>query len=63
MMPYYFQGICYLDHAGSALYADSQINIVMNDLKTHVYGNPHSTSGPSTACEELINNVRHKCVH
>ncbi|XP_025198995.1 molybdenum cofactor sulfurase 3 isoform X1 [Melanaphis sacchari] len=54
------KGICYLDHVGSALYADSQINNVMKDLKTNLYGNPHSTGVPSEACEKLINNIRFK---
>jgi len=60
---YCFQGICYLDHVGSALYADSQINNVMKDLKTHLYGNPHSTGDPSEACEKLINSIRYKYVN
>ncbi|XP_025408329.1 molybdenum cofactor sulfurase 2 isoform X2 [Sipha flava] len=54
------KGVCYLDHAGSALYADSQINNVMKDLKTHLYGNPHSSGKPSSACGELINSIRFK---
>ncbi|XP_050419672.1 molybdenum cofactor sulfurase 1 isoform X2 [Adelges cooleyi] len=54
------RGICYLDHAGSALYADSQIDAVMFDLKTNLYGNPHSSGQPSTACEEIIDRVRFK---
>ncbi|XP_029341940.1 molybdenum cofactor sulfurase-like isoform X1 [Acyrthosiphon pisum] len=54
------KGICYLDHVGSALYADSQINNVMKDLKMHLYGNPHSTGDPSATCEKRINSVRFK---
>lgn len=58
-----FKGICYLDHAGSALYADSQINNVMKDLKSRLYGNPHSSGDPSIACEEFIDNIRFKYVN
>lgn len=56
------KGICYLDHAGSALYTDSQINTAMKDLKTHLYRNPHSSGGTLASCEELINNIRFKYV-
>lgn len=52
-----------MDHAGSALYADSQINNVMKDLKTHLYGNPHSSGKPSAACERLVNGIRFKYVN
>ncbi|PSN40230.1 Molybdenum cofactor sulfurase [Blattella germanica] len=34
--------ICYLDHAGATLYADSQIEAVAHDLCENVYGNPHA---------------------
>ncbi|KAK9787728.1 hypothetical protein WJX73_008150 [Symbiochloris irregularis] len=35
----------YVDHAGSTLYAASQLRAVFKDLEAHVYGNPHSLHG------------------
>lgn len=34
----------------------------MKDLRTHLYGNPHSTGDPSATCEKRINSVRFKYV-
>lgn len=45
----------YLDWAASALYTDSQIDAMALDLRTHLYGNPHSASASaerSTAAVE-----------
>ena len=34
-------GLAYLDHAGSTLYSELQMEAVFRDLTTNVYGNPH----------------------
>ncbi|XP_050540109.1 molybdenum cofactor sulfurase isoform X3 [Daktulosphaira vitifoliae] len=54
------KGVYYLDNAGSALYTDSQINKITDDLIDNLYGNPHSSGRPSNICDELIENIRHK---
>lgn len=54
------KGTCYLDNAGSALYTDSQINKISDDLKNNLYGNPHSSGKPSDLCDELVEDIRHK---
>jgi len=33
-------GLVYLDHAGSTLYSELQMEAVFRDLTTNVYGNP-----------------------
>lgn len=32
--------LVYLDHAGATLYSESQMEAVLNDLTSTVYGNP-----------------------
>ncbi|KAL5009872.1 hypothetical protein ScPMuIL_012177 [Solemya velum] len=48
----------YVDHAGTTLYARSQIEAVQKDLLSNVYGNPHSRSSSSTLTAEKVDQVR-----
>ena len=52
--------VAYLDHAGTTLYARSQIRAVMEDLEVSLHGNPHSGGSPSGATTALrIDQARH----
>ncbi|CAL8109547.1 unnamed protein product [Orchesella dallaii] len=51
---------CYLDHAGSSLYAESQINSHFSELQSNIYSNPHSRNPSSTITTDAIDFVRHK---
>ncbi|XP_059591650.1 molybdenum cofactor sulfurase isoform X2 [Vitis vinifera] len=51
-------GLVYLDHAGSTLYSESQMEAVLNDLTTSVYGNPHSQSDTSLATCDIVREAR-----
>ncbi|XP_069687555.1 molybdenum cofactor sulfurase 2 [Periplaneta americana] len=53
-------GICYLDHVGATLYAESQIEAVARDLCETVYGNPHSLSTSSRYCTDVIDQIRYR---
>lgn len=48
----------YLDHAGTTLYANSLIDAVARDLKTNLFGNPHSASPSSHLSSVRIDGVR-----
>ncbi|KAJ0975831.1 hypothetical protein J5N97_017796 [Dioscorea zingiberensis] len=52
------QGLAYLDHAGAALYSESQIEAVAKDLTSNVLGNPHSQSDCSMATSDMITAAR-----
>ncbi|EAT36178.1 AAEL011729-PA [Aedes aegypti] len=47
---------CYLDHAGTTLYADSQIRSVCEGLAQNLYCNPHT----SRTTEDLLDQVRYR---
>nr|XP_019559619.2 molybdenum cofactor sulfurase 3 isoform X3 [Aedes albopictus] len=47
---------CYLDHAGTTLYADSQIRSVCENLTQNLYCNPHT----SRTTEDLLDQVRYR---
>eukprot|EP01018_Ginkgo_biloba_P031481 Gb_30425 [translate_table: standard] len=51
-------GLLYLDHAGATLYSESQMQAIMNDLTTNIYGNPHSQNDSSVATSDLISSAR-----
>eukprot|EP00854_Cymbomonas_tetramitiformis_P027745 gene27745-34255_t len=34
------KGVAYLDHAGASLYSETQLQETMNDLSSHLLGNP-----------------------
>ncbi|KAJ0257164.1 Molybdenum cofactor sulfurase [Hirschfeldia incana] len=52
------QGVVYLDHAGSTLYSELQMENVFKELTSNVYGNPHSQSDISSATSEIIADAR-----
>ena len=52
--------ICYLDHVGATLYADSQIQAVARDLCENVYGNPHSLNTASRYSTDIIDQIRYR---
>ncbi|XP_042407238.1 molybdenum cofactor sulfurase-like isoform X2 [Zingiber officinale] len=54
------EGLTYLDHAGATLYSEAQMEAVVKDLTTNVYGNPHSQSDSSMATTGIISAARQK---
>ena len=48
----------YLDYTGGGLYAESQLNAHLELLRTHVFGNPHSSNPTSQAMTELVERAR-----
>uniref|UniRef100_A0A1J3IJS7 Molybdenum cofactor sulfurase n=1 Tax=Noccaea caerulescens TaxID=107243 RepID=A0A1J3IJS7_NOCCA len=54
------QGVVYLDHAGSTLYSELQMEDIFKDLTSNVYGNPHSQSDISSATSDIIADARHQ---
>ena len=48
----------YLDHAGATLYSKSLIEQVSSDLKSNLFGNPHSASPSSKLSTQRIDKVR-----
>ena len=51
-------GATYLDYAGSALYADSQLRAHHDQLRSGVFGNPHSEHAPSVASTAALDTAR-----
>jgi selenocysteine lyase/cysteine desulfurase len=51
-------GVAYLDYAGAALYAESQIAAHRARLTRAVFGNPHSGHGSSLASTQVIDRAR-----
>ncbi|CAG2059987.1 unnamed protein product, partial [Timema podura] len=60
---YQYKDVCYLDHAGATLYAESQIEAVSQDLCNNVYGNPHSLSLSSRYATDVIDQIRYSILH
>ncbi|XP_021941383.1 molybdenum cofactor sulfurase isoform X2 [Zootermopsis nevadensis] len=52
--------MCYLDHVGATLYAESQIKAIAEDLCENVYGNPHSLSISSRYSTDVIDQIRYR---
>lgn len=50
----------YLDYTGGGLYGESQILRHMDLLRSHVFGNPHSTNPTSRSTTELVETTRRK---
>jgi len=48
----------YLDHIGATLYAESQIDSYCNELKSFIFGNPHSQNASSQRSSEMIEEIR-----
>jgi selenocysteine lyase/cysteine desulfurase len=53
-------GVAYLDYAGAALYAESQIAAHRARLEESVFGNPHSEHGSSLASTQAIDRARER---
>ncbi|KAG5317402.1 MOCO1 sulfurase, partial [Pseudoatta argentina] len=49
---------CYVDHAGTTLYSDTQIRNVSADLHGSLYTNPHSTG--SSLTQDIIERMRYR---
>ncbi|KAL5731571.1 molybdenum cofactor sulfurtransferase [Ranunculus cassubicifolius] len=52
------QDLVYLDHAGATLYSELQMESVLKDLNSNVYGNPHSQSDSGSATSEIVRAAR-----
>ncbi|KAK1172322.1 molybdenum cofactor sulfurase-like [Acipenser oxyrinchus oxyrinchus] len=52
------KGITYLDHAGTTLFSQSQIEGFSRDLAENVYGNPHSHNLSSRLTHDTVEHVR-----
>ncbi|CAM6125359.1 unnamed protein product [Calypogeia fissa] len=53
-------GKVYLDHAGAALYTETQIKGSLSDLSSNLYGNPHSQSESSTLSSDIVELARNQ---
>ncbi|CAN4103814.1 unnamed protein product [Withania somnifera] len=53
----------YLDHAGATLYSESQMEAVLKDLNSTVYGNPHSQSSCSLATDDMVWKARQQVLN
>lgn len=56
-------GVNYLDHAGSTLYSELQMEAIFKDLRTTVYGNPHSQSDSSFSTSEVTRKAREQVLN
>ena len=52
-----------MDHAGTTLYAKSQLVAHLNDLTSNLYGNPHSHNPSSQLTADTIDYVRELVLH
>ncbi|KPI41860.1 Molybdenum cofactor sulfurase [Cyphellophora attinorum] len=53
-------GITYLDHSGTTLYAQSLIDACSSDLKTNLFGNPHSGAASSQLTSCRVEDIRRR---
>lgn len=51
-------GHVYLDYTGGGLYAEAQLRAHLELLRTHVFGNPHSSNPTSQAMTDLVEGAR-----
>ncbi|KAF2091425.1 PLP-dependent transferase [Saccharata proteae CBS 121410] len=58
----YLRGKTYLDHSGATIYANSLVDIFCQDLKTNLYGNPHSASDPAELAGRRVDETREKAL-
>lgn len=54
---------CYLDHAGTTLYSNFQIEKICENLTNNVYPNPHTASGAGNETLDIIERTRHRQVY
>ncbi|KKK15375.1 hypothetical protein P175DRAFT_0443634 [Aspergillus ochraceoroseus IBT 24754] len=52
------EGVVYLDHAGSTVYARSLVQSYAADLQANLYGNPHSDNTPSRVAGARVDAIR-----
>ncbi|XP_050305303.1 molybdenum cofactor sulfurase 3 [Anthonomus grandis grandis] len=52
--------ICYLDHAGTTLYSEKQLEFVFKDLSTNVYANPHALNTTSKITTDEVDLIRYR---
>ncbi|XP_053477088.1 molybdenum cofactor sulfurase isoform X2 [Ictalurus furcatus] len=52
--------ITYLDHAGTTLFAESQVKTFYEDISRNVYGNPHSLNPSSKMTHDTVERVRYR---
>ena len=55
---YRCSGVTYLDHAGTTLYAKSQLEAHTTNLAANLYGNPHSQSPSSQLTTAAVDHAR-----
>lgn len=48
----------YMDYTGSSLYCNSQVEGAIQELKSRVFGNPHSANPSSELTTEKVEEVR-----
>ena len=58
-----YAGVTYLDHAGTTVYSASQLEGHMEELKSTLYGNPHSQNARSLATSEAVDFVREQILN
>nr|GLL38252.1 molybdenum cofactor sulfurase [Ipomoea trifida] len=51
-------GVVHLDHAGATLYSESQMEAILKQLNSTVYGNPHSQSSCSMSSSDCVQKAR-----
>ncbi|XP_067687308.1 molybdenum cofactor sulfurase-like [Haliotis asinina] len=54
------KGLTYVDHVGTTLFAQSQMEAFHKDLFSNLYGNPHSRSQSSRLTTDTIDQVRYR---
>lgn len=57
-MSCFLTGVTYLDHAGTTLYSQSQLQAYHKELSTSLFGNPHSHSESSQLTSTVVEETR-----
>ncbi|EFN88009.1 molybdenum cofactor sulfurase 1 [Harpegnathos saltator] len=57
------RGECYVDHAGAALYTDTMIRNIGDDLQRCLYANPHSVGIPSSSTRDIVDHMRDRILN
>lgn len=47
----------YMDYTGSSVYCQSQIEQVFDELRSHMFGNPHSANPSSSMTGDKVEEV------
>lgn len=48
----------YLDYTGASVYANSQLDAVFKELRSSLFGNPHSANPSSSFASEKVEEAR-----